>query len=99
MIFVLALLSLWAEGPPPQQPPSAFKSSVAGYVRAVPICAFAFMCQTSLFPIYGETDQPTPSRMRRLTGAAFAAAGSLYVLTATKRDHTRDLLVLTSAPE
>ena len=28
------------------------------------------MCQTSLFPIYGETDQPTPSRMRRLTGAA-----------------------------
>ena len=28
-----------------------------------------------------------------------AAAGSLYVLTATKRDHTRDLLVLTSAPE
>jgi len=80
-VFVIALLCLWADGPPPQQPPSAFQSSVAGYVRAVPICAFAFMCQTSLFPIYGETDQPTPPRMRRLTGAAFAAAGSLYVLT------------------
>lgn len=59
----------------------AFKPSVDGVLRAIPLCAFAFMCQTSLFPIYQETSRPTEPRMLRLTTSAFGVAACIYLLT------------------
>jgi amino acid permease len=55
------------------------KGDAAGLLRAVPICAFAFTCQMSLFPIYQETREPTESRMNAMSALAFGIAILIYL--------------------
>ena len=80
--FVCTLLYLASEeGAAPRDWPLV-RYDAAGWIRAVPLCAFAFLHQTSLFPIYQEMRDPSPRRMRAVVGASVGSAMVLYILTA-----------------
>ena len=82
-LFALVILSLAfeSEGPAPEDRPVAFKLEAGGLIRAIPLCAFAFMCQTSLFPIIQELKDPSEPGVMRLSAAAVGAAASIYFVT------------------
>ena len=58
-----------------------YATSPADLIRAIPLCAFAFVHQTSLFPIYQEIHNPSPSRMQAIVTAAVGTAAAIYLFT------------------
>jgi amino acid permease len=78
--FAITLGYLGFTAPPAAAPAAPlFKPDPAGWISAIPLCAFAFVHQTSIFPIYQEVREPTPMRMRAVVSAAVVTATCLYL--------------------
>lgn len=92
LAFAITLVCLaWggASAPAALQAPSdavassaLFKPDPAGWIRAIPICAFAFVHQTSVFPVYQELSEQSRRRMGTAVAAAIIAATALYLVAA-----------------
>ena len=77
--FAITLGYLGFTAAPAATPTPLFKPDFNGMVSAIPLCAFAFVHQTSLFPIYQEVREPTASRMRVVVTSAVGVATVLYL--------------------
>lgn len=49
---------------------------------AIPTMAFSFLCHTAVLPIYCELDQPSKTRMQKVTNISIGLSFSLYLISA-----------------
>ena len=80
IVFALTLGYLGFTAPAHTTPPLLVTADPANWITAIPLCAFAFVHQTSLFPIYQEVADPSPRRMRAVVSTAVGLATLLYLL-------------------
>ena len=56
-------------------------SSGIGFLKALPILSFAFLCHQNAFPIYNELRDASPAKMRTISRTSMAVCACAYMLT------------------